>query len=156
LFTVLWCYIRNKDFVKGDVNYQASADLTGQANYLGANIQADIIKQKQPTCNKGFEVIKFGKTSPLVYSDLTTDNPIDLTRYQVLNCFTGRVPLINSGGPSGQNDLQQVVRAAVINKRAGGTGMITGRKAFQRPFEKGVQLLNAVQDVYLCHDITVA
>jgi len=156
MFTVLWCYVRNKEFIKGGVNYQASADLTGQANYLGANIQADIIKQKQPTCNKGFEVVKFGKTSPLVYSELTTDNPIDLTRYQVLNCFAGRVPLINSGGASGANDLAQVVKASVINKRAGGTGMITGRKAFQRPFEKGIQILNAVQDVYLCDEITVA
>jgi class I fructose-bisphosphate aldolase len=154
--TVLWCYVRNEEFIKGGANYQTSADLTGQANYLGVNIQADLIKQKQPTCNRGFEVIKFGRTSPLVYSELTSDNPIDLTRYQVLNCFAGRSPLINSGGPSGKNDLAQVVKAAVINKRAGGTGMITGRKAFQRPFEKGIQILNAVQDVYLCKEITVA
>jgi class I fructose-bisphosphate aldolase len=156
LCTVLWCYVRNKEFKRGDINYETAADITGQANYLGANIHADIVKQKQPTCNRGFEVIEFGKTSPLVYERLTSDHPIDLTRYQVLSCFAGRVPLINSGGPSGENDFAQIVKAAVINKRAGGSGMITGRKVFQRSFEKGVQILNAVQDVYACGDITIA
>jgi class I fructose-bisphosphate aldolase len=156
MFTVLWCYLRNKAFVKDDVNYQAAADLTGQANHLGVTIQADVVKQKLPTCNKGYEVIKFGRTSPLVYEKLTTDHPIDWTRYQVANCYLGKVPLINSGGPSGKNDIQQVVKTAVINKRAGGTGLITGRKAFQRSMKEGVELLNAVQDVYLEDSITIA
>lgn len=156
MFTVLWCYLRNEGFRKSGTNYETSADLTGQANHLGATIQADLIKQKQPTCNKGFEVLGFGKTHPLVYKKLASEHPIDLTRYQVANCYMGRVPLINSGGPSGDNDLQQVVKAAVVNKRAGGAGMITGRKAFQKPFKEGVDILNAVQDVYLSGEITVA
>jgi len=156
MFTVLWCYLRNEQFRKPKVNYETSADMTGQANHLGATIQADLIKQKQPTCNKGFDALEFGKTHPLVYEKLTGDHPIDLTRYQLVNCYMGRVPLINSGGPSGDNDLQQVVKAAVINKRAGGSGMITGRKAFQKSFAEGVELLNAVQQVYLCKEITVA
>ena len=156
LFTVLWCYLRNEAFRKNDTNYETSADLTGQANHLGVTIQADLIKQKQPTCNGGFNAINFGKTNPLVYDKLTSPNPIDMTRYQVANCYMGRIPLINSGGPSGKNDLQQVVKAAVVNKRAGGCGMITGRKAFQKSFEEGVEILNAVQDVYLCKKITIA
>jgi class I fructose-bisphosphate aldolase len=156
MFTVLWCYLRNKEFKKGDVNYQAAADLTGQANHIGVTIQADLVKQKQPTCNKGYEVLKFGRTHPLVYEKLTTDHPIDWTRYQVANCYMGKIPLINSGGPSGKNDLQQVVKTAIINKRAGGIGLITGRKAFQRPMKEGIELLNAVQDVYLENKITIA
>lgn len=156
MFTVLWCYLRNEEFKKGDVNYETAADLTGQANHLGVTMQADIIKQKQATCNKGYEVIKFGKTHPLVYEKLTSDHPIDWTRYQVANCYMGKVPMINSGGPSGKNDIQQVVKTAVINKRAGGTGLITGRKAFQKPMVEGVKLLNAVQDVYLEDRISVA
>jgi len=138
------------------VDYHASADLTGQANHLGVTIEADIIKQKLPTNNGGFNAIKFGKTSPLVYEKLTSDNPIDLTRYQVANCYMGRIGLINSGGPSGKNDLAQAVKTAVINKRAGGTGLISGRKAFQKPMKDGVELLNAIQDVYLEKGITVA
>ncbi|AQT69989.1 Fructose-bisphosphate aldolase class 1 [Anaerohalosphaera lusitana] len=156
MFTVLWCYLRNSGFKKDGVNYQTAADLTGQANHLGVTIQADVIKQKQPTCNGGFEAIDVGKTHPLVYEKLSSDNPIDLTRYQVVNCYMGKAPLVNSGGPSGENDLQQVVKAAVVNKRAGGAGMITGRKAFQRPFEEGVKILNAVQDVYLTEEIGLA
>ncbi|NIP24714.1 MAG: class I fructose-bisphosphate aldolase [Phycisphaerae bacterium] len=156
MFTVLWCYLRNKEFKKGDVNYETAADLTGQANHLGVTMQADIIKQKQATCNKGYEVIKFGKTHPLVYEKLTSDHPIDYTRYQIANCYMGKVPMINSGGPSGKNDIQQVVKTAVINKRAGGTGLITGRKAFQKSMKEGVELLNAVQNVYLENRITVA
>lgn len=156
LCTILWCYLRNEAFRKNDVNYETSADLTGQANHLGVTIQADIIKQKQPTCNRGYEVIKFGRTHPWVYEKLTSDHPIDWTRYQVANCYMGKVPLINSGGSSGENDLQQAVKTAVINKRAGGTGLITGRKAFQKPMKEGVELLNAVQDVYLEKGITVA
>jgi class I fructose-bisphosphate aldolase len=154
--TILWAYLRNSGFKKDGVNYESSADLTGQANHLAATIEADIVKQKQPTNNGGYTAIDFGRTSPLVYSQLTTDHPIDLTRYQVVNCYMGRVGLINSGGASGKNDLAQVVRTAVINKRAGGTGLITGRKAFQRPMQDGVKLLNAVQDVYLNSEITVA
>lgn len=156
MFTVLWCYLRNEEFKKEDKNYETSVDLTGQANHLGVTIQADIIKQKQPNCNGGFKAINFGKTHPLMYDKLTSDNPIDMTRYQVANCYMGRVPLINSGGPSGENDLQQVVKAAIVNKRAGGSGMITGRKAFQKPFDEGVKILNAVQDVYLAEEITAA
>jgi class I fructose-bisphosphate aldolase len=156
LFTVLWCYLRNSGFKKDGTDYHAAADLTGQANHLGATVGADIIKQKAPTNNGGFRAIGFGKTSDQVYDQLTSDHPIDLTRYQVLNCYAGRVPLINSGGASGKNDLQQAVRAAVINKRAGGAGMITGRKAFQRPMVEGIRLLHAVQDVYLDEEVTVA
>jgi class I fructose-bisphosphate aldolase len=156
MFTVLWCYLRNESFKTGKNNYETSADLTGQANHLGATIEADIVKQKQPTSNGGFEALKFGKTHPLVYEKLTSEHPIDLTRYQVANCYMGRVPLINSGGPSGDSDLEQVVRTAVTNKRAGGSGLITGRKAFQKPIGKGVELLNTVQDVYLASEITIA
>ncbi len=156
--TILWCYLRNSAFsVKGDKDYHVSADLTGQANHLGATIHADIIKQKLPENNGGYNALKFGKTSPLVYDKLTTDHPIDLTRYQVANCFMGRAGLINSGGASsGAGDLAEAVRTAVINKRAGGTGLISGRKAFQRPMDEGVALLNAVQDVYLAPEVTVA
>jgi class I fructose-bisphosphate aldolase len=156
MFTVLWCYLRNEQFRKDGVNYEAAADLTGQANHLGVTMQADVIKQKLPTCNRGFEVLKFGKTHPAVYEKLTSEHPIDLTRYQVANCYMGRIPLINSGGPSGANDLQQVVRTAVINKRAGGSGLITGRKAFQKSMKEGIELLNAVQDVYLTKEIMIA
>lgn len=155
--TVLWCYLRNSDFKKDGVDYHTSADLTGQANHLGVTIQADIIKQKLPTNNGGYNALKFGKTSPLVYEKLTTDHPIDLTRYQVANCFMGRSGLINSGGESkGAGDLAEAVRTAVVNKRAGGTGLISGRKAFQRPMAEGVELLNAIQDVYLDERVTVA
>ena len=157
LFTVLWCYLRNNAFKKDGVDYGVSADLTGQANHIGATIQADIIKQKAPENNGGYNALGFGKTDKLVYSELTTDHPIDLTRWQVVNCYMGRVPLINSGGESkGESDLGQAVRTAVINKRAGGTGLIVGRKAFQRPLADGVALLNAVQDVYLDAAVTVA
>lgn len=154
MFTVLWCYLRNEQFKKEDANYETSADLTGQANHLGVTLQADIIKQKQPTCDNGYGAIKFGKTNPLVYEELTSDSLIDLTRYQVANCYMGKIPLINSGGPSGKNDLQQIVKAAVINKKAGGSGLITGRKAFQRPIKEGIGILHAVQDVYLTKEIT--
>ena len=154
--TVLWCYLRNSEFKK-DKDYHVSADLTGQANHLGVTIQADIIKQKLPENNGGFNAIKFGKTHPKVYSELSSDHPIDLCRYQVLSCYAGRVSLINSGGASsGAGDLAQAVRTAVINKRAGGSGLISGRKAFQRPMKEGVELLNAIQDVYLSKEITVA
>ena len=153
--TVLWCYLRNSEFKK-DKDYDVAADLTGQANHLGVTIQADIIKQKLPENNGGFEALKFGKTNPKVYSELTSDHPIDLCRYQVLNCYCGRAGLINSGGASGQNDLAQAVKTAVINKRSGGMGLISGRKAFQKPMKEGVELLNAIQDVYLCKDITIA
>ena len=156
LFTVLWTYLRNPAFKKEGVDYHLSADLTGQANYLGATIEADIIKQKQPENNGGYNAFKFGKTHPLVYEKLTSDNPIDLTRYQVINCYMGRVGLINSGGASGKNDLQQAVKTAVINKRAGGTGLITGRKAFQKPMNVGVELFNTIQDIYLDEEITIA
>ena len=156
MFTVLWAYLRNPEFKKDNINYETSVDLTGQANHLAVTIQADIVKQKQPTCNEGYKALKFGKTHPLVYEKLTSNHPIDWTRYQIANCYMGRVPLINSGGASGDNDLQQVVKTAVINKRAGGTGLITGRKAFQKPMKEGVELLNAVQDVYLAKEITVA
>ena len=154
--TILWCYLRNNAF-KTDTDYHVAADLTGQANHLGVTLQADIIKQKLPENNGGYNAIKFGKTSPLVYEQMTTDHPIDLCRYQVANCYMGRAGLINSGGASsGAGDLAQAVRTAVINKRAGGMGLISGRKAFQRPMAEGVQLLNAIQDVYLSSDITVA
>jgi len=157
MFTVLWCYLRNSAFKHEGVDYSLSADLTGQANHLGVTIEADIIKQKMPENNGGFTALNFGKTDPLVYSELTTDNPIDLTRWQVANCYMGRAGLINSGGESkGAADLAQAVRTAVINKRAGGMGLIVGRKAFQRPLADGVSLLNAVQDVYLDKEITVA
>ena len=149
MFTVLWCYLRNPAFKKDGVDYDTSADLTGQANHLGVTIEADIIKQKAPTNNGGYTAIGFGKTSPLVYEKLTSDHPVDLTRYQVANCYMGRIGLINSGGAStGANDLQIAVRTAVVNKRAGGTGLISGRKAFQRPMKDGVKILNAIQDVY--------
>jgi len=157
MFTVLWCYLRNDAFVKDGVDYHLSADLTGQANHLGVTIEADIIKQKQAENNGGYNAVKFGKTSPLVYSELTTDNPIDLTRWQVVNCYAGRIGLINSGGEAkGNNDLAGAVRTAVINKRAGGQGLILGRKAFQRPISEGAALVHAVQDVYLDQSITVA
>ena len=153
--TVLWCYLRNSEFKK-DKDYHVSADLTGQANHLGVTIEADIIKQKLPENNGGYNALKFGKTHKKVYSDLTTDNPIDLTRYQVINNYMGRAGLINSGGASGENDFAEAARTAVINKRAGGMGLISGRKAFQRPMEEGVKLLNLIQDVYLTKEITVA
>ena len=160
LVTVLWCYLRNAAFnVKGDKDYHLSADLTGQANHLGVTIEADIIKQKLPENNGGYNALKFGKTSKLVYEKLTTDNPIDLTRYQVINCYMGRAGLINSGGAStgkGDSDLKEAVRTAVINKRAGGMGLISGRKAFQKPMKDGVELLNAIQDVYKTKEVTVA
>ena len=155
--TVLWCYLRNPAFNHDGTDYHLAADLTGQANHLGVTIEADIIKQKLPETNGGFTALKFGKTSSKVYSELTSDNPIDLTRYQVMNCYMGRAGLINSGGASaGATDLAEAVYTAVVNKRAGGTGLISGRKAFQRPMEEGVHLLNAIQDVYLCPDVTVA
>ncbi|MBX7056626.1 MAG: class I fructose-bisphosphate aldolase [Leptospirales bacterium] len=154
--TVLWCYTRNNEFKK-DKDYHVSADLTGQANHLGVTIQADIIKQKLPENNGGFNAIKFGKTHPKVYSDLSSDHPIDLCRYQVLNCYMGRAGLINSGGASsGESDLAEAVRTAVVNKRAGGMGLISGRKAFQRPMKDGAALLQAIQDVYLAKEITIA
>ncbi|MCH7846028.1 MAG: class I fructose-bisphosphate aldolase [Acidobacteria bacterium] len=157
MFTVLWCYVRNPGFTVDGVNYELSADLTGQANHMGVTIEADIIKQKQPEVNDGYRVVGFGRTSPLVYDELTSDHPIDLTRWQVANTYMGRAGLINSGGAStGTGDLGQAVRTAVINKRAGGMGLITGRKAFQRPMDEGVELLNAVQDVYLDQSITIA
>jgi fructose-bisphosphate aldolase, class I len=157
MFTVLWCYLRNDAFKKDGVDYAVSADLTGQANHIGVTIEADIIKQKQPENNGGYTAIGFGKTSPLVYDELTTDHPIDLTRWQVANCYMGRSGLINSGGASsGENDLHDAVYTAVINKRAGGMGLISGRKAFQRPTSDGVALLNAIQDVYLDSSITLA
>jgi class I fructose-bisphosphate aldolase len=155
--TVLWCYLRNPAFLKDGTNYELSADLTGQANHLGVTIEADIIKQKLPENNGGFTALKFGKTSSAVYEKMTTDHPIDLTRYQVVNCYLGRAGLINSGGASaGESDLKDAVRTAVINKRAGGMGLITGRKAFMRPMKDGITLLNAVQDVYLMDEVTVA
>jgi fructose-bisphosphate aldolase, class I len=155
LATVLWCYLRNPEFKK-DKDYHVSADLTGQANHLGVTIQADIIKQKLPENNGGYNVIKFGKTHKKVYSDLSSDHPIDLTRYQVINNYMGRAGLINSGGASGENDFAEAAKTAIINKRAGGMGLISGRKAFQRPMADGVKLLNLIQDVYLEKEITVA
>lgn len=159
--TILWCYVRNSSFKVDGVNHETSADLTGQANHLGATIEADIVKQKQPEQNGGYAALNsgngsFGKYSDLMYSDLSTDHPIDLTRYQVANGYMGRVGLINSGGASGENDLQQAIKTAVINKRAGGMGLISGRKAFQKPMGTGVELLNAIQDVYLDDSITIA
>ena len=157
MFTVLWCYLRNPGFKVDGVNYETAADLTAQANHLGVTIKADIIKQKLPESNGGFNKIDVGKTNELVYSQLTTDNPIDLTRWQVANCYLGRSPLINSGGASsGASDLAEAVRTAVVNKRAGGTGLITGRKAFQRPMKEGIEILHAVQDVYLNESVTIA
>jgi class I fructose-bisphosphate aldolase len=157
MFTVLWCYTRNAAFKTKDKDYHVSADLTGQANHLGVTIEADIIKQKLPENNGGYTAINFGKTHKAVYAQLTSDNPIDLTRYQLANCYMGRAGLINSGGASaGESDLKEAVKTAVINKRAGGMGLISGRKAFQRPVAEGVRLLNAIQDVYLNPDVTVA
>jgi fructose-bisphosphate aldolase, class I len=158
MFTVLWCYLRNAEFKQGDVDYHGAADLTGQANHMGVTIEADIIKQKLPTTNGGYLAFKgYGKTSPLVYDELTTDHPIDLCRWQVANCYLGRAGLINSGGESkGASDLADAVFTAVVNKRAGGTGLISGRKAFQRPMSEGIELLNAVQDVYRDSSITIA
>jgi class I fructose-bisphosphate aldolase len=154
--TILWAYLRNSAFKVGDKDYHVAADLTGQANHLAATINADIVKPKMAENNGGYHAVKFGKTHPKVYSDLTTDHPIDLVRYQVANCYMGRAGLINSGGESGKDDLQQAVRTAVINKRAGGMGLILGRKAFQKPQADGIALLNAVQDVYLDQKVTVA
>jgi fructose-bisphosphate aldolase, class I len=157
MFTVLWCYLRNPAFTTKQGDYHTAADLTGQANHLGVTIEADIIKQKLPDRNGGFTALNFGKTHKKVYSDLTTDHPIDLTRYQVANCYMGRAGLINSGGASaGEDDLKEAVKTAVINKRAGGMGLISGRKAFQRPMDEGIRLLGAIQDVYLNPDVTVA
>ena len=156
MVTFLWAYLRNAAFKKDGVDYHEAADLTGQANHLAVTIEADIVKQKQATNNGGYTAINFGKTHPKVYSELTTAHPIDLVRYQVANCYMGRAGMINSGGASGENDLAQAVRTAVINKRAGGMGLISGRKAFQRPMAEGVQLLNAIQDVYRSAQITVA
>lgn len=157
MVTILWCYLRNSAFTKDGVDYSAAADLTGQANHLGVTIKADIVKQKLPTNNGGFTAIKFGKSNPKMYSELTTDHPIDLCRYQVANGYMGRVGLINSGGEShGASDLKDAVSTAVINKRAGGMGLICGRKAFQKPMKEGVELLNAIQDVYLDKSITLA
>lgn len=157
MVTILWCYLRNSAFTKDGVDYSSAADLTGQANHLGVTIKADIVKQKLPTNNGGFTTIKFGKTNPKMYSELTTDHPIDLCRYQVANGYMGRVGLINSGGEShGASDLKDAVSTAVINKRAGGMGLICGRKAFQKSMKEGVELLNTIQDVYLDKDITLA
>jgi len=158
--TILWCYLRNGAFKVGDTDYHTASDLTGQANHLGVTIQADIIKQKLPTLDGGYKALnekgKYGKFDERMYTDLNSEHPIDLTRYQVLNCYCGRAGLINSGGASGKNDLAQAVRTAVINKRAGGMGLISGRKAFQRPMKEGAELLNAIQDVYLAKEVTVA
>ncbi|HEX3358559.1 MAG TPA: class I fructose-bisphosphate aldolase [Tepidisphaeraceae bacterium] len=157
LVTVLWCYLRNPAFKTAEKDFHVSADLTGQANHLGVTIQADIIKQKLPENNGGYNALKFGKTDKRVYSELTPgDHPIELCRYQVANCYLGRSPLINSGGASGENDFAEAAKTAVINKRAGGMGLISGRKAFQRPMEEGIKLLNLIQDVYLDKGITVA
>jgi len=158
--TILWCYLRNSNF-KQDKDYHLAADLTGQANHLGVTIEADIIKQKLPQCNNGYNAVveatgnKYGRTDDRVYSELTTDHPIDLTRYQVLNCYAGRAGLINSGGASGKNDFAEAVRTAIINKRAGGCGLISGRKTFQRPMDEGIKLFHQIQDVYLSENITV-
>ncbi|MCB1984196.1 MAG: class I fructose-bisphosphate aldolase [Burkholderiales bacterium] len=156
MVTILWAYTRNSAFKTAEKDYHVSADLTGQANHLAATIGADIIKQKMAINNGGYNALKFGKTSSKVYDELTTDHPIDLVRYQVANCYMGRIGMINSGGESGSDDLHQAVRTAVINKRAGGMGLISGRKAFQKPFEEGIKLLNAIQDVYLSREITIA
>jgi fructose-bisphosphate aldolase, class I len=157
MFTVLWCYLRNSAFKTKEVDYHLAADLTGQANHLGVTLGADIIKQKLPESNGGYTALNFGKTHKSVYAQLSSENPIDLTRYQVLNCYMGRAGLINSGGASaGESDMKEAVKTAVINKRAGGMGLISGRKAFQRPVPEGVALLNAIQDVYLSKDVTIA
>lgn len=154
--TVLWCYLRNPAFKTAEKDYHDAADLTGQANHLGATLEADIVKQKLPTCNGGFKALKFGKTDEKMYTSLCSDHPIDLTRYQVVNGYMGRIGLINSGGPSGKNDLHEAAMTAVINKRAGGMGLISGRKSFQKSMKEGIQLLHTIQDVYLCKEITVA
>ncbi len=154
--TILWCYLRNDHFKTKEHDFHVAADLTGQANHLGVTIEADIIKQKLPENNGGYTALKFGKTDKRVYDKLSSDHPIDLTRYQVANCYMGRAGLINSGGASGENDLAMAVRTAIINKRAGGMGLISGRKAFQRPMDEGIRLLNAIQDVYLAEEVTVA
>lgn len=156
LVTILWAYLRNPAFKTKEKDYHIAADLTGQANHLGVTIEADIVKQKQPETNGGFKDLGFGKTHEKVYSHLSSEHPIDLTRYQVANCFMGRGGLINSGGASGENDLAQAIRTAIINKRAGGMGLISGRKAFQRPIDEGVKILHAIQDVYLCQEIEPA
>jgi len=156
MVTILWAYTRNNAFKKDGIDYHVSADLTGQANHIASTIGADIVKQKMAENNGGYNAVKFGKTHEKVYSELTTDHPIDLARYQVANCYMGRCGLINSGGESGANDFAQAVRTAVINKRAGGMGLISGRKAFQRPFAEGVKLLNIIQDVYLDTSVTIA
>lgn len=154
--TILWCYVRNSAFHTGAKNYNEAADITGQANHLGCTIGADIVKQKLPICNGGFKDLKCGKQTEAMYQTLCSDHPIDMTRYQVVNDYMGRIGLINSGGPSGDHDLASAVETAVINKRAGGIGLISGRKAFQKPLKDGVELLHAIQDVYLCKEITVA
>lgn len=161
MFTILWCYVRNSGFVVNGNSFEASADITGQANHLGVTIEADIIKQKLPENNGGYKAMNtgessYGKLDEKIYTDLTTDHPIDLAKYQVANCYMGKIPLISSGGPSGENDLKEAIMSAVINKRAGGSGLIMGRKAFQRPMADGVELLQAVQDVYLSNEITLA
>jgi class I fructose-bisphosphate aldolase len=156
LATILWCYTRNSSFKTSEKDFHVSADLTGQANHLGVTIEADIVKQKLPENNGGYTTLNFGKTHKKVYDELTSDNPIDLTRYQIANSYMGRAGLINSGGPSGKNDVLEAVRTAVINKRAGGMGLISGRKAFQRPMKDGVGILNAIQDVYLSEEVTIA
>jgi fructose-bisphosphate aldolase, class I len=161
MFTVLWCYLRNPAFKQDGTDYHVAADLTAQANHLGVTIEADIIKQKGPENNGGYKALNtggssYGKLDERIYSELTTDHPIDLTRYQVANCYMGRCGLINSGGAAGKHDLREAVHTAVVNKRAGGTGLISGRKAFQRPMKEGIELLNAVQDVYLCKEIQPA
>ncbi len=155
--TILWCYSRNDAFIKNGIDYNSAADITGQANYLGVSIQADIIKQKLPINNGGFTTIQFAKNSPEMYSKLCSDHPIDLCRYQVVNCYSGRISMINSGGESkGKTDLAEAIKTAVINKRAGGSGIIMGRKSFQRPFDEGVNIINAVQEIYLSKEITIA
>ncbi|QSO54468.1 class I fructose-bisphosphate aldolase [Alicyclobacillus curvatus] len=161
MFTVLWCYLRNPDFKVGGVDYHTSADLSGQANHIGVTIEADIIKQKLPDVNGGYKALNmegssYGKTDNRIYTELTTEHPIDLARYQVANCYMGKIGLISSGGASGSNDFADAVKTAVINKRAGGMGLISGRKAFQRPMAEGAKLLNTIQDVYLCDDVTLA
>lgn len=161
MYTILWCYVRNGEFKQEGVNYETSADLSGQANHLGVTIEADIIKQKLPTVNGGFKAMNtgdssYGKLDERMYTELSSDHPIDMTRYQLANTYMGKIPLISSGGGSGDNDLQQAVKTAVINKRAGGSGLIMGRKAFQRPMDEGVEILQAVQDVYLSEEITIA
>jgi class I fructose-bisphosphate aldolase len=157
MFTVLWCYLRNPAFKTKETDYHVASDLTGQANHLGVTIEADIIKQKLPENTGGYNAVNFGKTHKKVYSDLSSEHPIDLTRYQLANCYMGRAGLINSGGASsGESDLKEAMKTAIINKRAGGMGLISGRKAFQRPMKEGAQLLNAIQDIYLNKDVTIA